>query len=146
MRLFVAIFLTLASANAQDVLMDRVRTMVQPSTNVAGPGEVIEFRVDEAGLKAFGEWEPGGGKEPAVTRNQAVKMALGSAGAGPGAEERVLVTLEKVNRWEVGKSIPPAGCSPWFYLIELRDLSKANKVRYFLVTVGGQLAKTNVTD
>jgi hypothetical protein len=132
------------TAQADDVLLHRIR-MHSPS---APEGyRKIEFRVGEAALKAFGKWEPDEGKPAAVSRNEAVKLALKSAGIEPGTPGgATLVSLEKVNDYEVGKKTLPAGCSPWFYVIELQNASPAPEGRFFVVTVGGTLAKAVVAD
>lgn len=137
--ILLTILLTVLATQAGDVLLHRIRIH---SPSGKDGSRMIEFRVDEAALKAFGEWEPDDGKPVAVTRNEAVGLVLGSLGIKPGTPEgKALVSLENVNEWEVGKKTLPDGCSPWFYVIELQNASQAPEERFFLVTVGGKLAK-----
>jgi hypothetical protein len=137
MKFFLCILLATLTVSAKDVLIHRMHIAV---SNGAVGSDTIEFMVDEASLKAFGEWAPGTGKAPAVTRNQAVKLALDSAGLRP-AEGRVLVSLQQINKWEINTKNLPAGISPWFYEIKFQNAQPTSKHRYFIVTVGGVLAR-----
>lgn len=146
MKFLVFILLSVLTAEGNGVLLHRIDMQVPASSRANGIWK-IEFHVDEASLKASGEWEPEYGNAPAVTRNQAVKLALEAAKIEPGTTEgKVLVSLKKVNEWEVGKKTVPAGCSPWFYVVELRHGTPAPEGRFFLVTVGGKVANSSLVD